>query len=110
MESRPHCPYCGRRHRSAKRAGQPCRTCERVIADADYNPSWDKGYVSKIACALMANFDTWVPHLSRMVGGTAKDVEVAVNLLRRHGFLIDGDRVRGYRLVGWTRWPQGEDG
>lgn len=95
---RPRCPYCGRPYVNA---GDCCRECARIIADAEYNPAWDKHYVAKVAWALVTRAGAFVPHLSRQVGGTCHDVEAAVRILRRRGFLIDSRRPTGYRLAGF---------
>jgi hypothetical protein len=99
---RPRCPYCGRPY---QHAGECCARCERIFRDANYNPAWDKAYLTKVAAALVEQVGCWVPHLAKVVGGTAHDVEAAVRVLRRRGFDIDSRRPTGYRLSGFFGHP-----
>jgi len=96
------CPYCGRRFTS--RAGRDCcRECERIAREAGATPrAWSAAFDDTVALALMRDFGRWV-RLTRVVGCTSEDAKWSVRLLRRHGFQIDGDQHRGYRLTGWTR-------
>ena len=100
LRHRPRCPYCGGAFTPTPER-DCCVACQRIIHDAEYNPSWDKHYVAKVGWMLAANAGEWVDHMAQRVGGTAHDVEPAVRILRRRGFMIEGRHPTGYRLVGF---------
>lgn len=43
-------------------------------------------------------------HLTTELGIASEDAMQIVRLLRRRGFIFEGDDHMGRRLVGWTRW------
>jgi biotin operon repressor len=78
-------------------------SCHR-IGIMSVNPSWDKGYTGKVADLLAHDYGSWVPHIAQRLGGTSEDVKMSVRVLRRWGWLIDGDNGKGYCFHGWSRW------
>lgn len=103
---RPRCPYCGRRHTGQRADGEPCLWCERIGRIADARPrAWDRTFDDRLAWLFVCHPCEWL-HVSKELGCDSEDAKWGVRLLRRRGFVIEGDARRGYRLTGWTRWSE----
>lgn len=102
---RRRCPYCGSWF-VLTQGRDCCAECDRIAREAGATPrAWDRAFDDRLACLLMSRFGEWV-HVGRELGASSEDVKWSVRLLRRHGFVVDGDQRRGYRLTGWHRWPE----
>ena len=102
---RSRCPYCGRPLRRHTAEAKPCRECERIAREADCTPrAWDAEFDSRLAWLFITHPLEWI-RPTQLMPCTSEDVKWGVRLLRRRGFVIDGDPARGYRLRDWQRWP-----
>ena len=100
------CTHCGSRCYGHSEDGEPvCRDCLRLSRATAYVPQWDPQFATKVANLLIhppsGIAGDWV-RVHRELGCDSSDIRWMVRCLRRRGFIIEGQRGKGYRLTGWT--------
>jgi hypothetical protein len=89
----------------------------RYLAAGSYNPRHDPDFPDILIGDLLRHFGEW-RQLGQIYAADVWAVRDVVEIGRRLGLVIEGDRQRGYRLVGFQRrryvhvrkasaWPPG---
>ena len=74
----------------------------KYLPPEGYNPRHDPDYVDHVVEDLMSHWGCW-RRLHETVGGDFEAVRDAVEIARRLGFVVEGDRALGYRAVRFHR-------
>lgn len=92
-----------------------CRSHDHYAA-GEYNPRHDPGFEQRVfteiigAEALPVIGAEWQEHIGARLDVSPWSVNDAVDALRArpHRLIIEGDKARGYRVVGVERWRRGK--
>lgn len=103
---KPRCPYCGSSYTPKEGEEDACKSCRDMFAQTGYVPQWDGGFIDKLAMVYIRHFGEYVK-ASRVLGCTAGDVRDGRKVLARWGFVFEGHRHLGTRMVGWSKMKGG---